>query len=262
MRYWTFLLFLGLISCSEQVEKRVGPDSLSYKTDTLLMGDQLADGIHFQVEDLVILDSNEQGLKVAGQIKEHLVQNNVNFDEEFQSYQSLFESLKTERQTLSKGGYDNPAPWDLQQGIEVFVNENGLFGVHSFHSSYTGGAHSNYYRSSLLFRLSDGQELKLDSILSEGSLHQLNSLAEAKLRAQKGLDEKDPINTAGFWFKDSQFHLSEQFTYQKEGLTLFYNPYEIGPYSMGMVEIFIPYVEIHEMIRPEYRFEIKIETNT
>ena len=57
MRYWTFLLFLSFISCSEQVEKPVGPESLSYKTDTLLMGDQLADGIHFQVEDLVILDS-------------------------------------------------------------------------------------------------------------------------------------------------------------------------------------------------------------
>lgn len=261
-RRFYFLLLLAFVSCQTEPEKPLGPEKLNYSMDTLLLGDAETAGISFQVEQIIIEDSLEVAQTIQAQIQEHLVQNNVNFDEEFQTYQALFESLQKEREALKEGGYESPAPWDLQQGVEVFLNQNGLFGLRSYHSSYTGGAHPNYYRSSLLYRLSDGAELKLDSIVQHGELEKLSALAEAKLRLTYSLEENATINSAGFWFEENTFRLSSQFSYQPQGLSIYYNPYEIGPYSMGMIEIFIPYGEISDLIRPEYRFEAEALPNS
>ncbi len=254
VRTFCFFAILWCFSCSPGPKKVSGPSHLEYRIDSLVLGTAEEDGLDFFVEDIYIEDSSTLGRAIQKQIQEHLVQNNVNFDDEFQTYQSLFIGLKNERGSLENDGFADLSPWELNQGVKVYLNENGLFGLQSYHSSYTGGAHPNTYSSCLLFRLSDGAELQIDSLLMPGEKEAFTSLAEAKFRLQNQMGEKENLNDAGYWFEGNNFHLSNHIRYQKEGLSIYYNPYEIGPYSMGPIEIFIPYNEVVEIIRPEYRF--------
>lgn len=259
VRSFTFLLLSLIVACNSEPPQKLGAQELSFAVDTLILGKAENGGIDFYVEDLQIIDSSEVGKAVNIQVREHLVQNNVNFGQEFETYQSLYRSLKEEREQLEADGFEESAAWDLSQGVEVYLNQEGLFGINSFHSAYTGGAHANSYRSSLLFRLIDGAELKLDSILIPGSKDQIAAKFEAKLRLQYEVGEKESLNEAGFWFAENQFRLSEQFIYKPEGISIYYNSYEIGPYAMGLIEVFLPYEQVVDLIRPEYQFEAPLE---
>ena len=34
-------------------------------------------------------------------------------------------------------------------------------------------------------------------------------------------------------------------------MTYTYNPYEIAPFAIGIIEIFIPYEEVRQLLRPQ-----------
>lgn len=260
-RSLTFLSIFLLFACNQKQKEITGPRELHYEMDTISFGSEKK-GVLFLIEDIRILDTVVPAPTVQKQIEEHLVASNVNFNQEFRSYEALYESMLNERKSFAADGFESPVPWELQQGLKVYLNENGLFGLQSKHMSYTGGAHPNYFISSLLFRLKDGAEMRLDSILLPGEKDRLSTLAEVSLKQQYQVGENEELSAKGFWFEKDEFFLSPTFLYGPEGFTIIYNPYDIAPYSMGSIEIFIPYSQVHEIIRPEYRFESESQLNS
>ena len=46
--------------------------------------------------------------------------------------------------------------------------------------------------------------------------------------------------------------LTDNFSFNKDGITFLYQPYAIGPYVMGMPELTIKYQDLKGVIKAEY----------
>ena len=96
--------------------------------------------------------------------------------------------------------------------------------------------------------MKSGEIIELPDILIDGYLDELNNIAEPIFRKEKELTEDINLTEAGFWFDDDKFGVSNNFTIGKDGLTFYYNSYEITSYAYGPTELFIPYKSIKKLI--------------
>lgn len=123
-------------------------------------------------------------------------------------------------------------------------NEKNLLSVMVSESGYDGGAAHGYYGFYMLhFDRQSGHRFKLADLISEAYHTTLNSIAERLFLEQNGEE--------GWFFERGSFTVNENFEIRHDGLTFYYNIYEVGPYSAGATEVFIPYSEIAAMIPGE-----------
>jgi hypothetical protein len=100
-----------------------------------------------------------------------------------------------------------------------------------------GGAHGNTAKLVQSYSLKDGMAIDLVERYGE----KLKALAEVKFREYHSLSADESLNDAGFIFPEEGFILPENIGYSVKGITLFYNPYEVAPYSTGstILEIYM-----------------------
>ena len=121
------------------------------------------------------------------------------------------------------------------------------------YSDYTCGAHGNYGYKGVTFDVVSGVQLSLGDLLQEDVEFEAfcEQAAEICIREAgetyaEGLYVdyetiiRESIGTSAGWYLDAA------------GLTVIFNPYEIGPYAMGPAFITLPYAELAEVLRPEY----------
>jgi hypothetical protein len=111
---------------------------------------------------------------------------------------------------------------------------------------YTGGAHGMRNKDYYVFSLDDKRRLALNDILKDEAKPALDDLVEAALRKQMEIPEWIPLSEEGFF--ENSFDKFEDFFLIPQGLGFQWDPYEIAPYSMGMIEVVIPYPELHGML--------------
>lgn len=112
-------------------------------------------------------------------------------------------------------------------------------------SSYTGGAHGIYGIENHTYSLAGGYELMLADLFAPQTIEGLNRLIRTKLYAQYGAANDDQLAAQGF-FLDC-IAANENFRITPEGITFYYNPYEIGCYALGGVEVAITSEELADM---------------
>jgi len=117
---------------------------------------------------------------------------------------------------------------------------------------YTGGAHgmystiySNYYKPK-------NEILTLHKLLSDSNLKRLLSIAETDFRTANELPIKANLDDAGYWFKDTKFHLSDNFILTDDGATWLFNPYEVASYAQGTIELSVSKNELLPLLNPTY----------
>lgn len=101
--------------------------------------------------------------------------------------------------------------------------------------NYTGGAHGIYGTECRTYSLAGGYELSLADLFSPPQLLHMEKLLRTKLYDQYDTDSDEGLSEAGFF--PEYIALTENFLITPEGVTLFYNPYEIGCYALGAVEV-------------------------
>ena len=114
---------------------------------------------------------------------------------------------------------------------------------------YAGAVHGNYgtgfynidHRTKTLLRESDyfveDYAAQLTKIL------QRRLLIGYKVKTLEELEEKEGISAADITSNDNC-------SIGPKGLTYIYNPYEIAPYAIGQVTIFVPYEDLQPILRP------------
>ena len=103
----------------------------------------------------------------------------------------------------------------------------------------TGGAHGNANKISLLFDPLTGNKLSLNNVIKD--VPGFTALAETDFRENLKIPADKSINSTMFTFTDDKFALPGNIFFMKDSLLLHYNPYEIGPYAIGVTEVTIPY---------------------
>ena len=139
----------------------------------------------------------------------------------------------------------------LYNPTRIDHNVLSLFGTQS---SYSGGTHGNLSCVSANYDLSTGDVLTLGSIMhAEADKDQFITLIIEKLRK-----EADTLQLFD-GFEDGVYHrlggdenLYEDFYFTTTGLTFFFAPYDIAPYSAGIITVEIPYEELPGLIYDGY----------
>jgi hypothetical protein len=112
---------------------------------------------------------------------------------------------------------------------------------------YTGGAHGMRNKDYYVFSMDDKRRLALSDIVLDEAKPALDNLVEAALRKRMEIPEWIPLTEQGF-FEESVGRL-EDFFLTPQGLGFQWDPYEIAPYSMGIIEIIIPYDALEGILK-------------
>ena len=151
-------------------------------------------------------------------------------------------------------GRDRRPAWYLERKVSTVWWADSLLSLRFYEESYTGGAHPNFGAGFQVFDLKRESVVTLDSLIKPDPSDKLLRKAEESFRTEQIVMEGESLDEAGFWFEGKQFYLPENYALTDSGLLFLYNPYEIGPYSEGMIEFTIPYRELKPLLRKRYRF--------
>jgi Protein of unknown function (DUF3298)/Deacetylase PdaC len=167
------------------------------------------------------------------------------------SFEKLMQNFLDEYKNFKKEFPEAQQEWAIErEAINNFSDDNIL--SCSFREySYLGGAHPNSFLSFKNFNLKSGEVIKLSDVLIEGYQNELNNIAEPIFRKEKELTPEENLTQAGFWFDDDKFSLNSNFSISKDGLTFYYNSYEITAYAYGPTKLFIPYNSIEKLIKAD-----------
>ncbi|MGB3617315.1 MAG: DUF3298 domain-containing protein [Catalinimonas sp.] len=137
--------------------------------------------------------------------------------------------------------------WRLRREVEV-VRFDSIVGLRLDGYEYTGGAHGLPVRRYVNVDAATGNVLSLDALLSADAQEQLCKLAEDRFRRQQGVAADASLQEAGFWFEEERFFLPENFLAGTDSLYFQYQPYEVGPYAVGMPRVAFAREEIKQLL--------------
>lgn len=121
-----------------------------------------------------------------------------------------------------------------------------IVSVRMDNSSYAGGAHPNTVTSGYVFDLSIGQFIDPAQVADDPAAFQAG--AGALLLEQA---EAKKENLDGYWpdYGDIIARWNEgTVLFDEAGMTVVYSPYELGPYAMGSVELFLSYSQLGDLL--------------
>lgn len=186
------------------------------------------------------LDNASIKLKVNLFLEEEFKQSIAWYDE-IQSDSTYYEDIPNEMQ------------YSFETGFTVEYNSKNFFSILLNHYQFTGGAHGNYFAFGYNIRMNDGRVLTLKDIIKEDSFDLLAYECEQAILEKY---EANSLIESGL-FEDEITILDDQDFYITPGtLVLQFDPYEIGPWSMGEVTAEIPFKKIKDLIKENLSFKV------
>lgn len=159
------------------------------------------------------------------------------------------------RQSLDEFAYsqisdESVMSYYTHTSIERLPNHNNLVQIAIHHDVYLGGAHNMPSSTYLLFDmdLQSGIEFA-DLITTEENIYPLLQEAYIEYLMQTGITSDEELaNHQDAW----PLEVSQNIYFDEQGLVFVYDPYQLGPFVMGFIELKIGYDELNGMIKPKY----------
>lgn len=142
--------------------------------------------------------------------------------------------------------------------LTVIYNDAHLLSLDQTFYDYSGGAHGlggdNYYSYEIQTHSRIRLPEVLDTIQYRGAV---SRLLEAQYRTDHQLPSGSPLSTTGAdqgvnLFQDN-IPLTNNFYLTAKGIGFVYLPYELGPYALGSIELFLPYSALMPYLQPRFK---------
>lgn len=139
--------------------------------------------------------------------------------------------------------------YSYYKGIESHVQlyEKNLLVYRINYNEYTGGAHGIYMTTYLNFDLGLMRPLRLDDIFAGEFQESLTDLIWNQLMADNKAKTRAELEDMGYG-STGEIAPTENFYLNKDGITFYYNVYDITPYAMGPVEVSLPFQMLEHML--------------
>jgi hypothetical protein len=144
-------------------------------------------------------------------------------------------------------------PYQFDLDGSVLLNRSGLLTVDLSYYAFTGGAHGNSYTQYFVFDAVGGTRLGLDDVFVQGFEERLNKLIDSRYREMKGLTAADRLDGEKGMLFDNVVEFNGNFALTGQGVSFFYNNYEIAPYAVGSTTIELPYGDLENILKPQIR---------
>ena len=126
----------------------------------------------------------------------------------------------------------------------ITYNDNCFLSLFTDKYEFTGGAHGNTIRTSNTWELCTGEHIYLYCFFNSHTDHKTLLTREIIKQAENNL-----VDNPGIYFDDYKDLIIKNFNpssffMSPNGITIYYQQYDIAPYSTGIVEFTIPYRSI------------------
>ncbi len=128
--------------------------------------------------------------------------------------------------------------WEAIQEFKVTEQTDDIASLYMDRYEYTGGAHGNTVRSAQTWLLPKGRPVSLHELFAcpqEESMLYLFRVIEAQIKREPEIYFEDAVELAHKHFNNESFYCTPN------GLVVFYQQYDIAPYSSGIRRFLIPY---------------------
>lgn len=192
------------------------------------------------------LDENYRGLDPHEAIKRYVEIYTTD-------YRTNLEPLFLEDQKLNERE-DDPetvASWyDYYQNIESHIQlyQGDLLVYRAEFNEFTGGAHGMERTSFLNFDLKNRKLITLNDLFPEEAMDALTHLLWLQLMRDNKVTKREELENMGYGLTGDLVP-TENFHLGHHGITFLYNVYEFAPYSMGAVEIKLPFEAIMHLTK-------------
>lgn len=201
-------------------EEKVDFAELKIQYPEIISNSNATDSINkFILDYLLNLPFNEDPITSFDEIADSLISNYISVQQEFDDYHT---------------------GWYIHANSNITGVVNGILSITSEETISTGGANVFYDLTYSNFYLISGKQVKLENIIVDNNLIELEKLGETIFVEMKNIRANQSFEEAGFWFENGRFALSDNFAITDSGLVFFYNLYEIAPRGEGTSKLFIP----------------------
>lgn len=134
--------------------------------------------------------------------------------------------------------------YEISTESEGFVSDT-LFCYMISRSSYLGGAHGMYSTEYHTYSLIDGYEFSAEDLIGSEKMEALRQLIRTKLCEQYDAADDRELSDRGFF--PEYIDVTNNFRVTPRSLIFHYNPYEIGCYANGDIDIEITREELEAL---------------
>ncbi|GAA4317672.1 hypothetical protein GCM10023143_29880 [Compostibacter hankyongensis] len=163
---------------------------------------------------------------------------------------SFLTTYKQARANLSPGFAAGTFNWESQIRMELLWNAGDIVSLACNRYEYTGGAHGQTNTLLVVWDLKHARILERGDLFRPGYEKKLQQVLEQKLRRAYDIPEKAALNSRryGILF-DKHLNLTDNFYLTGHGIGFIYNPYEVAPYAVGPIELFVPFSELQDVLK-------------
>lgn len=167
------------------------------------------------------------------------------YTEEYRSISNMFYEEKARLEDRMPSWY-----WYyMQHSNKILYQSDSLLNYAVEYSDYRGGAHGSYRITYTNIDLNDLVTLTEEDIFIPGYFRQLTEKIVQQLMDDYEAEVPDSLLTRGF-FTIEDIVPNNNFWLNEEGIHYTYNQYEIAPYSMGVIDVMVPYKELEDILIP------------
>lgn len=144
--------------------------------------------------------------------------------------------------------------WEKQKEVRILHNEKEVLSIEFYDYGFTGGAHGLSLTNFHVFDLKDGHLVTLEEVFRDDYTNDLRDIINSAARKKYHLQRNQPMTDAGFFVE--YLDPTPNFYITKDGMGFFYNQYEVAPFALGPIEIFVSYSDLVRILRedsPVYR---------
>lgn len=170
---------------------------------------------------------------------------NASLKQSVYDFKKYIEDIYNETNSLYSGDADKSLDTFDYEGSSEFEYEivGNILSIKMKYVQFTGGAHPMTHVRGFNFDLKTGNDLKLEEIFNDKGKKEYIDLINKEIM---NVINKNPDNYFVEEFKgignNTEYYLT------KDGLNVFFQLYEIAPYSAGIPEFLIPYSKIKDKL--------------
>jgi hypothetical protein len=167
-------------------------------------------------------------------------------------YRELEKDFAADKREAEEKGEDAPSWYSYDEEItnEIPYNKNGIFSYAVHRESYSGGAHGSSHTTGVVMDLARGVPLMEEDIFKDDYRPELTTLLINKIALNNHLEDIKELENIGF-FSIDEIAPNGNFSVNDEGITYYFNEYEIAAYVVGMIPVTLTYDEVKRLLRKD-----------
>ncbi len=136
--------------------------------------------------------------------------------------------------------------WSSDNDIKVVWNKWPLLVLERYVYDFSGGAHGNWGVTYVTLDLSKQKILRPEDIFKPAYKTQLSPLLDKAFKKKYNLSDDQPL---GQNLLVQTIPPNDNFIVTDKGVAFSYVPYEIGPYVLGQVTLFLPFKDLKPLLK-------------